>query len=186
MAEQGKEKSKVGRKPMFTPERVEAILDSLRKGDSDEVAAKIGGISKTTFYEWQNTKPEFADAVKSAKADFEQWTLGEILTDARRGLKVLVCGTEYEEVKTEYEQDPRNPSAPRIKKQTRQTKKILPNATAVIFALCNRDPDHWQNRVSQELSGKIETEQSTEVSLANVPDSLLEQVIDAIYKKRSE
>ena len=186
MAEQGKEKSKVGRKPMFTPERVETILDSLRQGDSDETAAKIAGINVSTFYRWQTENKEFQEAVKSAKADFEQWTLGEILSDARRGLKVLVCGTEYEEVKTEYEQDPHNPNHPRIKKQTRQTKKVLPNATAVIFALCNRDPDHWQNRVSQELSGKIETEQSCEVSLANVPDSLLEQVIEAIYKKRSE
>lgn len=172
-----------GRKPLYTPERVEAILNALRQGETDKLASKIGGITQTTFYEWINTKPEFAEAVKSAKAEFEEWTLSEILSDARRGLKVLVCGTEYEEVKTEYEQDPHNPSAPRIKKQMRTTKKVLPNATAIIFALCNRDPEHWQNRVSQELSGKIETEQSGEISLANVPDELLEQVIEAINEK---
>lgn len=173
--------NKPGRKPMYTPERVEAILDSLRKGDSDEIAARIGGINVGTFYRWQTEKDEFREAVKKAKADFEAWTLGEILTDARRGLKVLVCGTEYEEVKTEYEQDPHDPSHPRIKRQTRTTKKVLPNPTAVIFALCNRDPDHWQNKVSQELSGKVETEQTGQgFTLTNVPDDLLAKVIEAI------
>lgn len=172
---------KPGRKPAYTPERVEAILDALRQGETDDLAAKMGGIGKTTFYRWIDEKEEFREAVKSAKADYEQWTLGEILHDARRGLKVLVCGTEYEEVKTEYEQDPHDPTHPRIKKQTRTTKKVLPNPTAVIFALCNRDPDHWQNRVAQELSGKIETEEVGDgLTLANVPSELLGQVIEAI------
>ena len=173
--------AKRGRQPMYTPERVKRICDAIERGETNAVAAKIGGIHVATFCEWQNTKPEFAEAVKRAKAAFEDWQLNGILEDAKKSLKTLVCGQEYEEIKTEYEND--RTGNPRIKKQTRITKKILPNPTAVIFALCNRDPEHWQNRVNTELSGKVETETKSNISLANVPDDLLAQVIDAINGK---
>lgn len=166
---------------MYTPERVAKICKAIENGETNATAAKIGGIHVATFCEWQNTKPEFAEAVKRAKAAFEEWQMNGILEDARKSLKTLICGQEYEEIKTEYEND--KTGNPRIKKQSRVTKKILPNPTAVIFALCNRDPEHWQNRVNNELSGKIETETKSNISLANVPDDLLAQVIDAINKK---
>lgn len=174
--------AKRGRQPMCTPERVDKICRAIADGNTDAMAAKIGGISPQTFCEWKNTKPEFLEAVKRAKAEFEDWQLNGILEDAKKSLKTLVCGQEYEEIKTEYEND--KAGNPKIRKQTRTTKRILPNPTAVIFALCNRDPEHWQNRVAQDVNGKINVEQKgSGVSLANVPDSLLAQVIDAINGK---
>ena len=174
--------AKRGRQPMYTPERVAKICKAIENGETNAVAAKIGGIHIATFCEWQNTKPEFAEAVKRAKAGFEDWQLNGILEDAKKSLKTLICGQEYEEIKTEYEND--KSGNPRIRKQTRVTKKILPNPTAVIFALCNRDPEHWQNRVAQDVNGKIDVEQKGPgISLANVPDDLLAKVIDAINGK---
>lgn len=169
-----------GRKPKYNPDRVAIICKAIADGETYEVAAAKAGISVKTLYEWQAEKGEFAEAIKRAKAEYEKWLNEGILEDARKSLKRLVCGEEYEEVKTEYESDPRNPLQPRIKKQIHTTKKVLPNPTAVIFALCNRDPDNWKNRVSNELSGKIETEEKSGISLANVPDELLAKVIDAI------
>lgn len=166
---------------MYTPERVKRICDAIERGETNETAAKIGGIHVSTFCEWQNTKPEFSEAVKRAKAAFEDWQMNGILEDARKSLKTLVCGQEYEEIKTEYKND--KAGNPRIEKQTRVTKKILPNPTAVIFALCNRDPDNWQNRVTNDISGRIETETKSDISLANVPDDLLAKVIEAIRGK---
>lgn len=174
--------AKRGRQPMYTPERVKRICDAIERGETNETAAKIGGIAVGTFCRWMDEKSEFKEAVKTAKTAFEDWQLNGILEDAKKSLKTLICGQEYEEVKTEYEND--SDGNPRIKKQTRCTKKILPNATAVIFALCNRDPEHWQNRVAQDVNGKIDVEQKGPgISLANVPDSLLAQVIDAINGK---
>ena len=171
-----------GRKPLYSAERVKKICDAIANGETNAVAAKIGGIHISTFCEWQNTKPEFAEAIKNAKLAFEGWQSNEILEDARKSLKTLICGQEYEEIKTEYENGP--DGKPRIKKQSRTTKKILPNPTAVIFALCNRDPEHWQNRISQDVNGKIDVEQKgSGISLSNVPDSLLAQVIEAINCK---
>lgn len=174
--------TKRGRRLKYTPDRVEKICRAIEAGETNETAAKMGGISVSTFCEWQATKPDFSEAVKKARERFEEWQMNGILEDARKSLKTLICGQEYEEIKTEYENDA--DSNPRIKKQTRVTKKILPNPTAVIFALCNRDPEHWQNRVAQDVNGKIDVEQKgSGVSLANVPDSLLAQVIDAINGK---
>lgn len=164
----------------YIPERIEKIAQAIEQGDKCEVAARKAGVSPTQFYEWQAKKPEFAERIKAARAKYEEWELNGILEDAKKSLKVLVCGLEYDETKTEYEQDPKRPDAPRIKKMTTTHKKVLPSPTAVIFALCNRDPEHWQNRVSQEISGKLDTDGRTEVSLAKVPDELLAQVIDAI------
>ena len=174
--------AKRGRQPMYTPERVAKICKALENGENRETAAKIGGISTTTFWKWHNEKRDFVEAVKKAEEAFQEWQMNGILADAKKSLKTLICGQEYEEIKTEYENDKNG--NPRIRKQTRVTKKVLPNPTAVIFALCNRDPEHWQNRVSNEISGKLQTENTGPgVSLANVPDSLLAQVIDAINGK---
>ena len=171
-----------GRKPKYTPDRVAKICKAIENGETNETAAKIGGISVSTFCEWQSTKKEFSEAIKKAREAYEDWQLHGILEDAKKSLKTLICGKEYEEVKTEYENDKNG--NPRIKKQTRVTKVVLPNPTAVIFALCNRDPDNWKNRVAQDVNGKIDVEQKgSGISLANVPDSLLAQVIDAINGK---
>lgn len=175
--------AKRGRQPVYNPERVEKICKALESGETYERAAKIAGIHISTIFDWINNHPEFSDAVKAAKGRFEEWQLNGILADAKKGLKTLIMGQEYEEIKTEYEQDPRNPGEPRIRKQTRTTKRIPPNATAIIFALCNRDPENWQNRVSNDITGKIETESKPGVTLANVPDDLLAKVIDAINGK---
>ena len=167
---------------MYTPERVAIICEALARGETQETAYKLAGIVADTYYRWLKERSEFSDAVKKAQAEFQDWQMNGILEDARKSLKTLICGQEYEEIKTEYENDKNG--QPRIKKQTRVTKKILPNPTAVIFALCNRDPEHWKNRVEQEVSGKMEVEQTGKpVSLEKVPDALLAQVIDAINGK---
>lgn len=167
---------------MCTPERVKIICEALAKGETQDTAYRLAGISNETYYRWLKENSEFSNAVKKAQAEFQDWQMNGILEDARKSLKTLICGQEYEEIKTEYENDKNG--QPRIKKQTRVTKKILPNPTAVIFALCNRDPEHWKNRVEQEVSGKMEVEQTGKpVSLEKVPDALLAQVIDAINGK---
>lgn len=169
-----------GRKPKYTPERVARICKAIENGETNETAAKIGGVSVSTFCEWQATKREFSEAIKRAKEKFEDWQMNGILADAKKSLKTLICGQEYEETKTEYENDPNNPGTPKIKKQTIITRKVLPNPTAVIFALCNRDPENWKNRQTNEITGYLQTETDAKVDLSAVPDELLEQVLAKI------
>ena len=172
----------MARPTKYTPERVDAILAAIRNGDSNKVAAARGGINLDTFYTWLKENGEFSESIKEARREYENWEMEGILRDARKSLKTLILGETYEETRTEYEQDPRDPGKPRIKKQITTTKKIMPNATAVIFALVNRDPEHWQNRMTQELNAKVNTDGEVDVraSLARVPDDLLDQVLQAI------
>lgn len=173
--------AKIGRHPKYTPERVKRICDAIERGETNETAARIGGIAVGTFCRWMDEKSDFREAVKRAKAAYEDWRMNGILEDARKSLKTLVCGQEYEEVKTEYEND--GVGKPRIKKQIRITKKVLPNATAVIFALCNTDPEHWRQRVEQDVRADVKTTEEPQPNkLAKVPTELLRQLCDAMDK----
>lgn len=174
-----------GRPTKCTPEVIEFVRAELAKGTSRTQAARMAGIDDESFSRWMKRggqgEPvfaEFAEAVKSGEDEFRRWEQNEILQSAKKSLRVLIEGQEYEETQTEYEND--GNGQPRIKKQITKTKKILPSTTAVIFALCNRDPEHWKNRVTNEVEAKVQAQADNKVSLANVPDELLEQLVKAI------
>lgn len=168
-----------GRKPKYSPERVEIICKGLSEGKPEIDCCKKAGISVPTFHRWLDEKKEFQEAVKNAKAKFQEWYDNHLLEDAERGLLRLICGEEYVETTTEYE----SVGGKLVEKKKKTiNKKVLPNTTAIIFALTNRAPEKWKNRLSQDVNGKIQTEQKSDVSLANVPDDLLEKVIEAIRK----
>ena len=169
-----------GRKTKYTHDRVEKICNALAEGKSEKDSCLTAGISVSQFHFWLNQKTEFSEAVKKAKAQYQEWYDKNLLESAERGLRRLIEGEEYIETTTEYEND--GTGQPRIKKQKTVTKRIPPNITALIFALTNRAPDIWKNRISQDVNGKIQTESKSDISLANVPDDLLEKVIESIRK----
>ena len=169
-----------GRKPKYTPERVAKICNAIAEGKSEKDACLAAGITTTTFHSWMASKNEFNEGIKKAKAQYQEWFDKNLLESAERGLRRLIEGEEYIETTTEYEND--GTGQPRIKKQKTVTKRIPPNTTALIFALTNRAPDIWKNRISQDVNGKIQTETKSDISLANVPDDLLEKVIESIRK----
>ena len=113
-----------------------------------DVCKKVG-ISEATFYYWKTTKPEFLEAYKEA----EQLRLESFKEMAKSGLAKLLDIHEYEEVTTEYENDKKG--KPIIKSQKRVKKKIMPSATAVMFALTNREPENWKNRQSIDAKANI-------------------------------
>lgn len=167
-----------GRPSKYTPEVVNIIRESLSHGDSRQLACKKAGISDDSFGRWLADNAEFAVVVKNAEDEFRNWEFTQLLASAKKSLRVLIEGQEYDETTTEYEND--GSGQPRIKRQTTKTKKIPPSATAIIFALVNRDPEHWKNRITNEVEAKVQAQADNKVSLANVPDELLEQLVKAI------
>lgn len=164
----------------YTPERIEKIISAISKGKTYKDASKLAGINPDTFFDWLKNKPEFSDAVKMAEKQYGEWYNEHIVKDAKASLMELICGFEQVTTKTKTYTS----KGVKCTEVVEERKQIPPSATAIIFALCNRDPEHWQNRVSQDVNGKIDVEQKGNgVSLANVPDSLLAQVIDAINSK---
>src|SRR2546421_10078481 len=53
----------------YSPEIVEEICKAVREGSSQKDAAILAGIAEATFYEWKNTKPEFAKPLEKAELE---------------------------------------------------------------------------------------------------------------------
>ena len=178
--EQNKPKKK-GRKPQWTDAKVEIMCKAVAEGKSYKEAFTAARVSKAAFYVHLANDKDFIDRVKKAEAEFQEWFDTQLVTDCKRSLIDLIQGCTQKTTKTRTFIDKNGKEITEI---TVEEKELPPSATAIIFALCNRDPEHWRNRISNELSGKLETEnKGSGVSLANVPDSLLAQVIDAINGK---
>lgn len=175
------EPNKRGRKPQWTEEKIQLMCDAIAGGKSHKEAYMTARVSHQTFYRHMKEDSEFCERIKAAEKQFQEEFNVTIVQDCQRSLAELIRGFEYDEVTTETGKDPRTGKEVSKKKVVR--KRVLPNVSAIIFTLCNRDPEHWQNRVSNELSGKVTTESTTDLSLANVPDELLAKVIDLINPK---
>lgn len=175
------EPKKTGRKPQWTDAKVEIICKAVAAGKSYKDAFTAARVSKAAFYAHLAKDKDFQDQVKKAEQEYQDWYDSQLVVDCKRSLMELVQGYEWDETTTESALD-KNGKMIEVKKKVVH-KKAAPNPTAIIFALCNRDPEHWQNRVNNELSGKIETETKSNISLANVPDDLLAKVIDTINGK---
>lgn len=174
-------KTKRGRKPQWTDAKVDIICKAIANGKSYKDAYTAARISHQTFYRHLNEDSEFLDRVKIAERQYQEYYDSQLVVDCKRSLLELIRGYEWDETTTESALDKNGKLV--VNKTKVVHKKAAPNATAIIFALCNRAPDQWSNRHIQEISGKIETETKSNVSLTNVPDELLEQVINAINAK---
>lgn len=176
------EPAKRGRKPQWTAAKVEIMCKAIADGKSYKDAMKAAKVGHTAFYKHLSEDADFADRVKKAEAEYQQWYDSQIVVDSKRSLLELIRGYEWDETTTETSTG--KDGKPVVIKTKVVHKKAAPNPTAIIFALCNRAPGEWSNKHIQELTGKLTTETTgSGVSLANVPDSLLSQVIDAINSK---
>ena len=156
------EPKKKGRKPQWTDAKVEIMCKAIAAGKSYKDAFKAARVGHDSFYRHLRDDSDFSDKVKRAEAEYQQWYDSKLVVDCKRSLMELVQGYEWDETTTESALNKAGKMV-EVKKKVVH-KKAAPNPTAIIFALCNRDPEHWQNRVNNELSGKIETETKSNIS----------------------
>jgi transposase-like protein len=105
------------------------------------------GITESTFYKWKLEKSEFSEVLKKAEAQ----RLAAFKRMARSGLAKLLEVHEVEETTTEYVDKAGKP----LIKSRKVTKRVfMPNATAVIFALKNLDPENFKDRQQVEHTGQ--------------------------------
>ena len=175
------EPAKRGRKPQWTEAKVEIMCKAIATGKSYKDAFTAARVSKAAFYKHLADDTDFKDRVKMAEREYQEYYDSQLVVDCKRSLLELVQGYEWDETTTESALDKNGKLV--VTKTKVVHKKAAPNPTAIIFALCNRAPGEWSNKHIQELTGKVETETKTNFSLANVPDALLEQVINAINSK---
>lgn len=168
------------RREAWTDEKVEIMCKAIAEGKPYDTAFKSARVAKSAFYAHLKEDADFKERIKAAEKEFNEYFDANVVSISKRSLVELICGYEWDEVTTETIPDK---NGKKIIKRKVVHKKAAPNTTAVIFTLCNRDPEHWQNRINNEISGKVETETKQNISLANVPDELLGQLINAINGK---
>lgn len=159
----------------LTPECIEIIVKAIKEGFTDKEAYTAAGISKATFYTALNDNLNFTNAIKNAREERTKIRCKMVLDEAERGLIALLRGCEYDETKTETKTDPKTGET--FTNITTTHKKILPNATAVLFALCNRDPSRWQNKVTGEIKQEIEQTNYKGIDTTRLKDETIEAMI---------
>jgi hypothetical protein len=82
--------NKSGRPTKRTKELLKSICEYIEKGNTENNAAYLAGISKATYYEWKSRFPEFADQVKKAVSVRENLWLAGIRAAAYDADKQLV------------------------------------------------------------------------------------------------
>ena len=133
----------------FSKKIAEHILAMIR-ADTHTISevCKCVGISRQTFYNWQNDNPEFAQAVEDANNEL----LDKMNIEAKKSLMKKIKG--YDVIETHVTTVPGKDGNPVIKEQKNVKKHFQPDTAALIFTLTNGDPEHWRNRQSTEVTGK--------------------------------
>lgn len=143
---------------VYTPSKAKRIAEAVVEGELllKEIVRKEG-ISVNTYYRWLRDYPEFADMIKNAERDFDNY----ILDTARTTLKKQITGFKVKSTKKKHAFINPTPDQEKLGNKRRkilieqvdEVKEVLPSTQAVIFALTARDPHHWQNRSTSEITG---------------------------------
>ncbi len=126
------------------------------KADSYTIAeiCSLSGISKECYYHWIETKSDFSDEVKKA---FDE-RMKYFAKLAKKSLVKKLEGYTEKEEKIVYvdsgKPDAEGKTKPKIKEKTITDKHYQPDTTAIIFTLCNAEPENWKNRQNTEVTGK--------------------------------
>lgn len=115
--------------------RLEEIKDWCRNGATDEEIAKRLGISIASFYNFKNQFLEFLEALKETKEIVDAQVENALLKRA--------LGYSYDEVTKEVVDG-------ELKVTKVITKQVVPDTTAQIFWLKNREPSKWRDKLQVE------------------------------------
>lgn len=74
----------MARPSKFSPERVTAITDALRVGNTRTAAVRAAEVSLDSLARWMDANAEFRGAVEKAEADAEQRFLGTVSRAAEK------------------------------------------------------------------------------------------------------
>ena len=119
----------MGRPSSYKDEYAEQARRYSLLGATDVQMAEFFGVSEQTLNKWKKDFPVFLESLKSGKCESDAKVAEKLYTRA--------IGYSYTEVKTE--------ETPLGTRTTRTTKEVVPDTTAQIFWLKNRQRDKWNN-----------------------------------------
>ena len=110
------------------------------------------GWSEDTIHKKKNGNSELSEAIKRGQAEGIETVANSLFENA--------TGFNYEEVHEEVRVEGAKKKGKGDDGKTTQHKKVikkrcLPNTTAQIFYLKNRDPEHWKDKHDHSIAGDI-------------------------------
>ena len=137
-------------------------------GFTNPKLGKLFGVSAATIHTWGKLYPEFLDAIKRGKDDWD--TLKVEKTLLKRAM-----GFSY----TETTQEPAKLGSKEMTVTKKVKKLVVPDTTAQIFWLKNRQPARWRDTKNIEHSGEVGLKQRTDEELDNEILKLAEGLDDS-------
>jgi len=134
-------------------EKLQNQIVSLIEADTysiTEICSQLK-ISRKSFYEWQDTKPEFREAIQKAKEQRED----KLLMTARRSLKRKLEGYTLTEIRTIYIPDKDNPDKLVLKSKIVREREFAPDTQAIKLVLMRNDARHTEEDEKKETPWNI-------------------------------
>jgi transposase-like protein len=143
-------RGKGGRPTAYKPDYVERVRELCNNGATDVEIADAFNVDVTTIFRWKNRHPEFCSALKAGKE----------VADARveRTLFHRAVGYSYDAETVRITKEGKV-----IRATYRQ--HVLPDTTAQIFWLKNRQPAKWRDVQRHEVGAPGEFDQLTNEEL---------------------
>jgi hypothetical protein len=134
--------AQTGRKYKPTKKDLQDVFEMACQGASDKAIYEHLDIDHMTFY--KNLRI-FSTIIKRGKKVFDKH-LDRAVPEVVNSLKRRCLGYEYDEVSTKQKGKVVNGVLVNGDVERTVTKKFIPASdVAIIFFLCNRDPNHWKN-----------------------------------------
>lgn len=128
------------------------------------------GIDEKTYRLWMKGKPQFKEAIERAKEVFKQ----NLTHDLAISLSKAAKGYEHEETEQEFRVGADGQPTPF--KMKRKKIHVQPNIGAAIFLLTNLDPEHYQNRLRNDITLKKDDEKPMTLDEINAEIARLEKL----------
>lgn len=145
----------MGRPTKYSKKIAEQIC-SLIAADTYTVAevCRMVKIDRSTYFDWVNRFPDFSDAIKKAEAERMAFFVVEAKKSLLRKIQGYTVQEKHITTVGSGKYDVNGKEIPRIKEQKVVDKHFQPDTAAIIFTLCNGEPETWKNRQNNEVTGK--------------------------------
>jgi transposase len=153
----------------FTEELQEKII-SLIEEDTFSVTEICNHlqISRKSFYEWKDTRPEFREAMQKAKEQRDD----KLLMTARRSLKRKLEGYTLTEIRTTYVPDKDDPDKLVIKSQVVREREYAPDTHAIKVVLTRNDAKYSEEEGREAPWNIVVRNQETADGLEQLRENL--------------
>ncbi|MBS5978447.1 MAG: hypothetical protein KIB51_01730 [Dysgonomonas mossii] len=136
-------------------------------------------ITRKSFYEWRDKKPEFRKAIEAAMESRDE----TLAITARRSLKKKLEGYTLTEIRTTYVPDKENPDKLVLKTRVVRQKEYAPDTHAIKLVLSHNETKEEENKEQSQPLTIIVQDPKTKDSLNELREKLMN---NAPFEKKIE